>query len=264
MMKFFSLFFAAIALAASAKDRPITIDENGVIRPSIASNAIAQAVSATVKVDLANERAIILTNVAAMATATINEATKLLTERQDFSLVTIQAVGLKSLYSSGTDSTTYTVTDADGNSSSVSSGSDASAAEIRFVEDGIKVDRSSDEDNILVTLTWCFYSGSLTQPKILAAAALTDEFSEIEIGEIEQIAYGELEAYRATVAMPKETWGASAFFKISAQIDSPIDDGKVIDYYVDGPKYTVTLKPSEAIEIDVNAGRITAIRKVVE
>ena len=235
----FSLFI--LHFAATAANVSVTVDENGVIQPQPARDAISTASSAAVRVDFAEAKAEILTNVAETANAAMAEADRILTERTDFAIVRLFASGVK-------DATSATNTD--------------ESAEIKIV-DNVRIDRTSDADNNLVTLTWQYVSGTFSSPRIIAAAELsTNAFETVEMTEPMQIEWGETFAFVATAKCPKEKYGSQAFFKIVGTPDAPVDDGQVFDIYSDGTDYTVDFIPSHKYRMRIVSGRICGITLV--
>ena len=219
----------------------VSVDEDGVIQPKPARDAIAMASSAAVRVDFAEAKAEILTNVAETANAAMAKADRILTERTDFAIVRLFASGVK-------DAAAATNTD--------------DTAEIKIV-DNVRIDRTSDADNNLVTLTWQYVAGSFSSPRILASAELsTNAFEAVEMTEPVQIELGETFAFFATAKVPKAKYGSSAFFKIVATPDAPVDDGQVFDIYSDGTDYTVDFVPSHRYRMRIVSGRICGITLV--
>ena len=234
-----SLFI--LHFAATAANVSVTVDENGVIQPQPARDAIAMASSAAVLVNFSEAKAEILTNVANTANAAMAEADRILTERTDFAIVRLFASGVK-------DATAATNTD--------------ESAEIKIVDD-VRIDRTSDADNNLVTLTWQYVAGTFSSPRILAAAELsTNAFETVEMTDPVQIEWGETFAFVATAKVPKERYGATAFFKIVGTPDAPVDDGQVFDIYSDGTDYTVDFIPSHRYRMRIVSGRICGITLV--
>ena len=219
----------------------ISVDENNVIQPKPARDAIAAASSAAVKVDFAEAKAEILTNVANTANAAMAEADRILTERTDFAIVRLYAAGVK-------DAVSTTNTD--------------DSAEIRIV-DNVRLDRTSDADNNLVTLTWQYVAGTFSSPRIVASAELsTNAFETVEMTEPVQIEWGETFAFVATAKVPKDKYGSQAFFKIVGTPDAPVDDGQVFDIYSDGTDYTVDFIPAHRYRMRIVSGRICGITLV--
>ena len=175
------------------------------------------------------------------ANAAMAEADRILTERTDFAIVRLFASGVK-------DATSATNTD--------------ESAEIKIVDD-VRIDRTSDADNNLVTLTWQYVAGTFSSPRILAAAELsTNAFETVEMTDPVQIEWGETFAFVATAKVPKERYGAQAFFKIVGTPDAPVDDGQVFDIYSDGTDYTVDFIPSRKYRMRIVSGRICGITLV--
>ena len=169
--------------------------------------------------------AVAAAGLAGTANAAMAEADRILTERTDFAIVRLYAAGVK-------DATAATNTD--------------ESAEIKIVGD-VVIDRTSDADNNLVTLTWQYVAGTFSSPRIIAAAELsTNAFETVEMTEPMQIEWGDTVAFVATAKVPKEKYGAQAFFKIVGTPDAPVDDGQVFDIYSDGTDYTVDFIPSTA------------------
>ena len=237
------LLYACCLLSAAllAANVGVSVDENGVIQPKPARDAIAMASSAAVKVDFANAKSEILTNVAEMANAAMAEADRILTERTDFAIVRLYAAGVK-------DATAATNTD--------------ESAEIKIVGN-VGIDRTSDADNNLVTLTWQYVAGTFSSPRIIAAAELsTNAFETVEMTEPVQIEWGETFAFVATAKVPKDKYGSQAFFKIVGTPDAPVDDGQVFDIYSDGTDYTIDFIPSHKYRMRIVSGRICGITLV--
>ena len=242
MRKLFALLAATLNLSSLlAANVAISVDENNVIQPKPARDAIAAASSAAVKVDFAEAKAEILTNVANTASAAMDEADRILTERTDFAVVRLFAAGVKdAVGASDTDE----------------------SAEIRIV-DNVRIDRTSDADNNLVTLTWQYVAGSFTSPRIIASAELsTNAFEVVEMTEPVQIEWGETFAFVATAKCPKAKYGSRAFFKVVGTPDAPADDGQVFDIYSDGTDYTVDFIPAHRYRMRIVSGRICGITLV--
>lgn len=242
MRKLFALLATTFTIScAISANVSVTVDENGVIQPQQARDAIATASSAAVKIDFAEAKAEILTNIANTASAAMDEADLILTERTDFAVVRLFAAGVK-------DAVGSTNTD--------------ESAEIRIV-DNVRIDRTSDADNNLVTLTWQYVAGSFTSPRIIASAELsTNAFEVVEMTEPVQIEWGETVAFVATAKCPKVKYGSMAFFKIVGTPDAPVDDGQVFDIYSDGTDYTVDLIPARRYRMRIVSGRICGITLV--
>lgn len=237
----------------------VTVDENGEIAPQAAATAIRSAASAAVQVDLAETKAIVLTNVAAIASSTIDMANRLLNERTDYSIVSLHAVGMERIGGDGTASGNASGSAGDAGAGAAADGSTDANAKIQIV--AVNVDRSSDPDNIRVTLTWQYVQGAFNQPKILAAAALDQDFAAVNMSEPEQIKWSDTVAFQATAVLPVETYGRTSFFKVTANIDTPVDDGKVFDIYSDGTDFELTFKPSASYKVRIVSGRIVSIEK---
>ena len=241
LIPLYTLLSTLYTLNLFAANVGVSIDENGVIQPKPARDAIAMASSAAVKVDFANAKSEILTNVAETANAAMAEADRILTERTDFAIVRLYAAGVK-------DATAATNTD--------------ESAEIKIV-DNVVIDRTSDADNNLVTLTWQYVAGTFSSPRIIAAAELsTNAFETVEMTEPMQIEWGDTVAFVATAKVPKDKYGSQAFFKIVGTPDAPVDDGQVFDIYSDGTDYTIDLIPSHRYRMRIISGRICGITLV--
>ena len=241
LIPLYTLLSTLYTLNLFAANVGVSIDENGVIQPKPARDAIAMASSAAVKVDFANAKSEILTNVAETANAAMAEADRILTERTDFAIVRLYAAGVK-------DATAATNTD--------------ESAEIKIV-DNVVIDRTSDADNNLVTLTWQYVAGTFSSPRIIAAAELsTNAFETVEMTEPMQIEWGDTVAFVATAKVPKDKYGSHAFFKIVGTPDAPVDDGQVFDIYSDGTDYTIDLIPSHRYRMRIISGRICGITLV--
>ena len=236
-----TLLTIAFAIASFAANVIVSVDENGLIQPKPARDAIGMASSAAVKVDFANAKAEILTKVASTANAAMAEADRILTERTDFAVVRLYAAGVK-------DATSATNTD--------------EKAEIRIVDD-VRIDQTSDPTNHLVTITWQYVAGTFSSPRIIAAAELsTNAFETVEMTEPVQIEWGETFAFVATAKVPKDKYGSQAFFKIVGTPDAPVDDGQVFDIFSDGTDFTVDFIPSHRYRIRIISGRITTVTLV--
>ena len=242
MRKLFALLAATLNLSSLlAANVAISVDENNVIQPKPARDAIAAASSAAVKVDFAEAKAEILTNVANTASAAMDEADRILTERTDFAVVRLFAAGVKD---------------------AVGAANTDESAEIRIV-DNVRIDRTTDADNNLVTLTWQYVAGAFTSPRIIASAELsTNAFEVVEMTEPVQIEWGETFAFVATAKVPKDKYGSQAFFKIVGTPDAPVDDGQVFDIYSDGTDYTVDFIPAHRYRMRIVSGRICGITLV--
>ena len=241
LIPLYTLLSTLYTLNLFAANVGVSIDENGVIQPKPARDAIAMASSAAVKVDFANAKSEILTNIAGTANAAMAEADRILTERTDFAIVRLYAAGVK-------DATAATNTD--------------ESAEIKIVGD-VVVDRTSDAANNLVTLTWQYVAGTFSSPRIIAAAELsTNAFETVEMTEPVQIEWGETFAFVATAKVPKDKYGSQAFFKIVGTPDAPVDDGQVFDIYSDGTDYTIDFIPSHRYRMRIVSGRICGITLV--
>ena len=241
LIPLYTLLSTLYTLNLFAANVGVSVDENGVIQPKPARDAIAMASSAAVKVDFANAKSEILTNVAETANAAMAEADRILTERTDFAIVRLYAAGVK-------DATAATNTD--------------ESAEIKIVGN-VVIDRTSDADNNLVTLTWQYVAGTFSSPRIIAAAELsTNAFETVEMTEPVQIEWGETFAFVATAKVPKDKYGSQAFFKIVGTPDAPVDDGQVFDIYSDGTDYTIDFIPSHKYRMRIVSGRICGITLV--
>ena len=95
MKKIIPLFTFTFALhLLQAANVTVSVDEDGVIQPQPAREAIGRAVSATVMIDLAAAKAEVLTNVAGIAMRTMDEAIDLLNKRGDFAIMSFTATGV--------------------------------------------------------------------------------------------------------------------------------------------------------------------------
>lgn len=225
-------------LSAHASRQSVSIDENGDIQPAAARTAIAQASSAAVKINIAEAKAEILTNIQDTAISTLREVDDILTTRTDFALVQLTASGVKD---------------------ALSSTNTASEGKISIV-DNVLIDRTSDPDNTLVTLTWQYVTGKFSSPRIVASAELsTNAWETVEMTEPVQIEWGTNSAFRATATLPNSTYGSQAFFKILATPDAPVDDGQVFDIFSDGTDYWLDLVPSRRYRLRIISGRITQV-----
>lgn len=227
---------------ASAANVSVSVDEDGVIQPQPARDAIARAVSATVMIDLAAAKVEILTNVAGIAVRTMEEANELLNKRGDFAIMSFTATGVKDAVKQG--------------------GESVSDGEIRIVD--CSYDDRTDPDNVLATLTWQYSLGKFTEPKCLGTANLqtTNVWDRIEMTAPVQIEWGTKVAYRATASIPKSMADGKFFLRIDAKPDAPIDDGQVFDIFSDGTDYTIRFEPSHVYEIRIISGRITNVRLI--
>ena len=243
MKKFIPLFAFTfgIHLSLLAANVSVSVDENGVIQPQQARDAIGRAVSATVMIDLAAAKAEILTNVAGIAVRTMDEANELLNRRGDFAIMSFTATGVKD---------------------AVKTGEVADEGEIRIV--GCDFDDRTDPENVLATLTWQYALGKFTEPKCIGTANIetTNVWDRIEMTEPVQIEWGTNVAYRATASIPKSMAEARFFLRISAKPDAPIDDGQVFDVFSDGTDYTIRFEPSHIYEMRIISGRITKVRLI--
>ena len=236
------LIAAASVLRLPAANVTVSVDEDGVIQPKPARDAIGRAVSATVMIDLAAAKAEILTNVADIAVRTMEEANDLLNKRGDFAIMSFTATGVKDAVKQG--------------------GESASEGEIRIV--GCAYDDRTDPDNVLATLTWQYALGKFTEPKCIGTAnlATTNVWDQIAMTAPVQIEWGTNVAYRATASIPKNMADGKFFLRISAKPDAPIDDGQVFDIFSDGTDYTIRFEPSHVYEMRIISGRITKVRLI--
>ena len=220
----------------------VSVDEDGVIQPQQAREAIGRAVSATVMIDLAAAKAEILTNVAGIAVRTMEEANDLLNKRGDFAIMSFTAVGVKDAVKQG--------------------GASADEGEIRIVS--CSYDDRSDPANVLAELTWQYALGKFTEPKCLGTANIqtTNVWDRIEMTAPVQIEWGTNVAYRATASIPKSMADGKFFLRISAKPDAPIDDGQVFDIFSDGTDYTIRFEPSHVYEVRIISGRWTNVRLI--
>ena len=239
MKKLIPLFTFTLSLhLLPAANVSVSVDENGTIQPEPAREAIGRASSAVVKVDLAEAKAEILTNVQKTAVEALREADRILTERTDYAIISLTAAGVK-------DAVMGSPTDSEG--------------KIDIV-DKLLIDRQSDPSNVRVTLTWQYVQGSLSQPRILASAQLsTNAFEAVEMTEPVQIEWGTNAAFRATAMLPVDKYGTTAFLKVDADPDAPVDDGQVFDIFSDGTDYWVDLVPTRRYRMRVVSGRICTI-----
>lgn len=220
----------------------VSVDEDGVIQPQAARDAIGRAVSATVMIDLADAKAEVLTNVAGIAVRTMEEANDLLNKRGDFAIMSFTATGVKDAVKQG--------------------GASAAEGEIRIVS--CSYDDRTDPDNVLAELTWQYALGKFTEPKCLGTANIqtTNVWDQIAMTAPVQIEWGTNVAYRATASIPKSMADGKFFLRISAKPDAPIDDGQVFDIYSDGTDYTIRFEPSHIYEMRIISGRITNMRMI--
>ena len=232
----FVLHFAALAANVT-----VSVDEDGVIQPQPAREAIGRAVSATVMIDLAAAKAEILTNVAGIAVRTMDEANELLNKRGDFAIMSFTATGVKD---------------------AVKTGESAEEGEIRIV--ACSYDDRTDPDNVLATLTWQYALGKFTEPKCIGTANIktTNVWDRIEMTAPVQIEWGTNVAYRATASIPKSMADGKFFLRISAKPDAPIDDGQVFDIFSDGTDYTIDFEPYRKYRMRIISGRITNVRLI--
>ena len=234
------LIAAASALPLHAANVTVSVDENGVIQPQPARDAIGRAVSATVMIDLAAAKAEILTNVAGIAVRTMEEANDLLNKRGDFAIMSFKTTGVKD---------------------AVKTGEASGEGEIWLVGEPT-LDYISDPNNVLVTLTWQYSRGKFTEPKCLGTAnlATTNAWDQIAMTDPIQVEWGPSNvAYKATASVPKSMGTGKFFFRISAKPDAPIDDGQVFDIFSDGTDYTIDFEPGHKYRIRIISGRITTI-----
>ncbi len=77
-----------------------------------------------------------------------------------------------------------------------------------------------------------------------------------------QIEWGTNAAFRATAMLPVEKYGTTAFLKVDATPDAPVDDGQVFDIFSDGTDYWVDLVPTRRYRIRIVSGRICTILAV--
>lgn len=240
MKYLFALAHLLFALALSAAQN-IAIDENGRILPEAAETAIKNAVSATLRVDLANAKAEGVRALADSCDEALGLLNDALAHRTDYALVQITATGLEDAVES---------LSADG-------------GEIYFLEDdeaGFKINVQRGAESTLVTLYYCF-TGSLTTPKIKAKSQLSGEWLVgVEQTEPELITWGDKKIYRVIVTFPNQ-WGAqTAFFQASAEIKTAVDDGKVFDIFSDtGVTGTFTVTPASTVTFRVVAGRVVGM-----
>ena len=235
------LIAAASALPLHAANVTVSVDENGVIQPQPAREAIGRAVSATVMIDLANAKAEILTNVAGIAVRTMEEANDLLNKRGDFAIMSFKATGVKD---------------------AVKTGEASGEGEILIVD--CDFDQRTDPDNVLATLTWQYSLGKFTEPKCIGTANVetTNVWDQIAMTAPVQVEWGTNVAYRATASIPKSMADGKFFLRISAKPDAPIDDGQVFDIFSDGTDYTIDFEPGHKYRIRIISGRITTIRLI--
>ena len=238
----------------------VMIDETGTITPSAAATAITNCSSAVVAVNLATAKAEIMTNVAAQATSVLKQATDLINAREDYALVDLYATGAALSETNTSNSAAALASD-----ETASNSTSSDTPYIEFVENGIAVDRTSSDEYIYVTLTWAYYNGSFSQPKILAATYASGEYIEVTMSEPQQVAIGDIVEYASTATLPKTTYSSTAFFKIVADIKAPVDDGKTWYIYTDGDPIDAILYPPVGYGIRFHAeqpGYITAIELV--
>ena len=237
MRKLFALLAATLNLSSIiAALVTVSVDEDGVIQPQPARDAIGRAVSATVMIDLAAAKAEIITNVAGTAVRTMDEAIDLLNKRGDFAIMSFTATGVKD---------------------AVKTGEVSEEGEIRIV--GCAYDSNTDPDNVLATLTWQYSLGKFTEPKCIGTAnlATTNVWDNIAMTDPVQVEWGTNVAYCATASIPKSMADGRFFLRISAKPDAPIDDGQVFDIFSDGTDYPVDFEPSRKYRMRIISGRIT-------
>ena len=239
-----SIVLASLLASASifAANVSVSVDENGVIQPKPARDAIARASSAAVMIDISEAKAEILTNVADIAVRTMNEANDLLDKRGDFAVISFTAIGLKDAVKQG--------------------GASPDEGEIRIVDVGF--DDRTDPDNVLATLTWQYVLGKFTAPSCIGTSQVesTNAWESVSMSEPVQVEWGTNVAYRATATIPKLVGREKFFLRISATPDAPIDDGQVFDTYSDGTDYTIRFEPSHVYEMRIISGRVTNVRLV--
>lgn len=237
-MKLKPLLLAALPLALLAAPTAVVYDEHGEIAPAAAKTVISNACSAVVSVDLANARAEILTEVAGIASGTMDEANELINSHSDYVLLDLFAVGVEDALASGSQS--------------------ASAGEIRITGCSVSHPSSSQTD---VTMDWQYVSGSFSAPKITASSTVTNGsvFVDVPMSDVIQTGAGSNITYRATAYIDNSAFGGHAFFKIEATPDAPVDDGQVFDTFSDGTDYTFYFVPTNRYAIRVISGRITSI-----
>lgn len=244
-MKRSLIFTLLLSLTASAFAQKVNVmlDENGDISPARAEAIITNCASAVVQVEIAEAKATLLTNIVTVANRAVNEAANLFSLRTDYALVNLFATGL-------TDATSTNAVVAEG--------------EIRIRD--MKVQHGEGES--YVELTWQYVQGSFNHPEILCSTTLSDEqaWQPVTMSEPEQIAWGDTVAYRATATLDDATFGARAFLKVTAEINAPVDDGKVFDIYSDGGGYTgeIIFRPSQTYRQVYEAGRLIKTELVLQ
>lgn len=236
-MKLSVILAASLPLLCASAPVAVVYDETGEISPPAAKSVISNACSAIVSVDLANARAEILTEVATVASSTMDEANELLTSHSDYVLLDLFAVGVEDALASGSQV--------------------ASAGEIRIT--GVSVTRGASATSVV--LDWQYVAGSFSSPQIVAASSITNgsSFAAVPMSEVVMTGAGSNVTYRATATVDNATYGANAFFKVEATPDAPLDDGQVFDIFSDGTDYTFYFVPTNRYAIRVVSGRITSI-----
>lgn len=239
----FSLIFSLTASIFAQKVN-VMLDENNEITPPEAKAIITNCASAVVSVEIAEAKATLLTNIVTVANQAIEEAAGLFTLRTDYALVSLFATGL-------TDAVAST---------------NAVVAEGEILIRDISVQHGDGASD--VTLTWQYVQGSFNHPEILASTTLSDtqSWTPVEMTEPEQIQWGETVAYRAVATLPDTEFGARAFLKVTAEINAPVDDGKVFDIYSDGGGYTgeIIFRPANTYRQVYEAGRLIRTEMVLE
>lgn len=236
----FAFAYSLFALSSFAAQN-VAIDENGRILPEAAETAIKNAVSATLRVDLANAKAEGVRALADSCDEALGLLNDALAHRTDYALVQITATGLE-------DAVESLSTD---------------GGEIYFIEDkeaGYSINIEHGATTTDVTLYYCF-TGNLTTPKIQAKSQISGEWLEgVEQTEPELLTWGDKKLYRVVVSVPN-SWGAqAAFFQATADIKTAVDDGKVFDIFSDtGVTGTFTVTPASIVTFRIVAGRIVGM-----
>lgn len=236
----FAFAYSLFALSSFAAQN-VAIDENGKILPAEAETAIRNAVSATLRVDLATAKADGVRALADSCDEAIGLLNEALKHRTDYALIQITATGLE-------DAVESLSTD---------------GGEIYFIEDdkaGFKIKTEHGEESTLVTLYYCF-TGNLTTPKIKAKSQLSGEWLVgVEQTEPELIYWDDRKIYRVVVTIPNSWESKKAFFQASADIKTAVDDGKVFDIYSDtGVTGTFTVTPASTVTFRMVAGRVVGM-----
>ena len=210
--------FAVLTSSLAAVRSDVYIDDQGQWHPAAVSNEIARISSTVAAVNIAEARAEIITAAVEQASANLDRAVELLDSRLGWNTIRLQCVGL-----------------------GLSSTNDPETAECVLTECKAV---SNDTTSIFVTLEWKYINCTVASHDILCSSCLTNSVETWASATMTTPEQWATDAYRSTLTLPKATYGSSAFFVVSYEVDRPVDDGKFMNVYVEGEETAVDFYPN--------------------